>query len=54
MPTYVYWCATCRRQFEKVMPVSKRATSRPVCPECKGRKVQPIITGFYAKTSRKS
>jgi hypothetical protein len=25
-----------------------------VCPECKGRKVEPVLSGFFAKTSRKS
>lgn len=54
MPTYVFWCASCRQQFEKVMSVPRRGKARPVCPRCKGRKVQPIITGFYASTARKS
>ena len=54
MPTYVFRCTTCRRQFEKIMTVAQREKARPVCPKCKGRKTVPVLTAFSAKTSRKS
>jgi putative FmdB family regulatory protein len=54
MPTYVFRCSTCRKVFEKVMTVAQREHARPVCPKCKGRKVEPVLSGFFAKTSRKS
>jgi len=54
MPTYVFRCKKCGAQFEKIMTVARRDTARPVCPECKGRKIEPVLTGFMAKTSRKS
>ena len=54
MPTYVFWCATCGKQFEKAMTVAQRTRAKPPCPKCKGKKVEPIITSFYAKTTRKS
>lgn len=54
MPTYVFRCSKCDAEFEKIMTVAKREKARPVCPECKGRKVEPVLFGFFAKTSRKS
>jgi len=54
MPTYVFRCAKCGKQFEKTMTVAERERARPVCPKCKGRKVEPVLSGFFAKTSRKS
>ena len=54
MPIYVFRCEKCNHQFEKAMTVAERETSRPVCPKCKGRKSVPVLTGFFAKTRRKS
>jgi putative FmdB family regulatory protein len=54
MPTYVFRCAKCGEEFEKVMSVDQREKARPACPSCKGRKVEPVFYGFFAKTSRKS
>ena len=54
MPIYVFRCSKCKNQFEKSMTVAEREKARPVCPKCKGRKVEPVLTGFSAKTSRKS
>jgi hypothetical protein len=41
MPVYVFRCVKCNAQL-------------PACPECKGRKVVPVLSGFFAKTKRKS
>jgi putative FmdB family regulatory protein len=54
MPTYVYRCAKCKHQFEKVMSVAEHDKARPPCPKCGGRKVEHVLAGFTAMTSRKS
>jgi putative FmdB family regulatory protein len=54
MPTYPFRCSKCGAEFERVMTVAEREKARPVCPDCKGRKVEPVLSGFFAKTSRKS
>jgi putative FmdB family regulatory protein len=54
MPTYVFRCVKCGEEFEKIMTVAQREKARPACPTCKGRKVTPVLGGFYAKTRRKS
>jgi putative FmdB family regulatory protein len=54
MPVYVFRCVKCDTTFEKTMTVAQREKAKPVCTECKGRKVVPVLGGFFAKTSRKS
>ena len=33
MPTYEYECRTCRHRFERLQPITAKATA--VCPKCK-------------------
>jgi putative FmdB family regulatory protein len=54
MPVYVFRCVKCNAEFEKTMTVAKREKAKPTCPKCKGRKVVPVLSGFFAKTKRKS
>jgi putative FmdB family regulatory protein len=54
MPVYAFRCAKCGAEFEKPMTVSQREKAKPRCPACGGRKVSPVLGGFYAKTKRKS
>ena len=39
---------------EVTLSFSERATVKVKCPKCGNRKVTPQLTGFTAKTSRKS
>jgi putative FmdB family regulatory protein len=54
MPVYVFRCVKCGAKFEKTMTVAQREKAKPACPKCKGRRVDPVLGGFFAKTSRKS
>jgi putative FmdB family regulatory protein len=54
MPIYVFRCRRCDREFEERLTVAEREQATIACPECKGTAVVPVITGFFAKTSRKS
>lgn len=54
MPVYVFRCRKCDSQFEKSMTVSQREKAKPACPDCGDKKVVPVLSGFFAKTSRKS
>jgi len=54
MPTYVFMCAACGERFERTMSVAERSQASPRCPKCGEDKVKPVLTGFFAKTSRKS
>lgn len=54
MPTYPYHCAKCDEQFEVSLTMEEAGKKKVSCPKCKGKKVQRIYAGFFAKTSRKS
>jgi len=54
MPTYDFACKSCGKEFSQVMSISERDKKKISCPHCKGRKVTQLMTGFMAKTSRKS
>lgn len=54
MPTYEYKCLNCSHKFEAVMSIPDHDKHKPQCPECKSKKVEQIVSGFYAKTDSKS
>jgi putative FmdB family regulatory protein len=54
MPIYVFRCGACAEQFERTMSVAERVKALPPCPKCGSDRVQPVLSGFSAKTSRKS
>lgn len=54
MPTYEYRCENCGQTFEKDESVKEHEARRARCPKCDSDKVQPLLSHFYAKTSKKS
>jgi putative FmdB family regulatory protein len=54
MPTYEFRCTECHHEYERVMSVAEHDEGPPECPECGSESVEQILTGFFAKTSRKS
>jgi putative FmdB family regulatory protein len=55
MPCYEYECLDCKHDFSVVLTI-KEMELQPavVCPHCGSDNVRRKITGFFAKTSRKS
>ncbi|HZP88238.1 MAG TPA: zinc ribbon domain-containing protein [Burkholderiales bacterium] len=53
MPTYDYHCKNCGHEFELVERVTEHQGTHK-CPKCGSENVEPMLTQFYAKTSRKS
>jgi putative FmdB family regulatory protein len=53
MPTYEYLCEACKKDFEVTLTISERAKASVKCPACGSNKVNPQMTVFSAKTSRK-
>lgn len=43
MPTYEYFCPSCKHQFELYQSFSDKPIRK--CPECKGNKVHKLISG---------
>ena len=54
MPTYEYRCRSCNESFSTQERISEYDTARAICPRCKSADVQRVMSGFYAKTARKS
>ncbi len=54
MPTYVYRCDQCGEEFSRIMSFREYEEGKVACPACKSAQVKQQMTGFIAKTSRKS
>ncbi len=49
MPIYVFKCQKCNHEFEKLLPVGKKAS----CPECHSCKVEKLITATITHSKNK-
>ena len=54
MPTYVYFCDKCGKEFSQIMSFTEYREAKVVCPKCKSPEVKQQLTEFIARTSRKS
>ena len=57
MPTYEYRCENCGYIFELHEHDAEHAAHQtlPVpCPKCAHTKTTPVMSGFFAKTNKKS
>ena len=55
MPEYDYVCTKCSKTFAVFMSFKELEAEPTVrCPHCKSDQVKKQITGFFAKTSKKS
>lgn len=54
MPMYEYCCDECHEEFTRTERMSQHGDERPVCPTCGSKRVEPVLSSFYAKTADKS
>jgi len=54
MPVYDYKCGKCGRRFNVTMRISEHGSKKTRCQKCGSSKVVQQISGFFAKTSKKS
>ena len=54
MPVYEYYCDNCRRTMAMTLSISQHGKIAPVCPQCGGKSLQPVVSTFFSQTSRKS
>lgn len=52
MPVYEFRCPKCGKESVLTLTLAERAKG-PKCPGC-NVPLEPLITSFYSKTSRKS
>ena len=49
MPVYEYRCRACKREFERLVPVS--AADSQSCPECESTEVSRLLSRFASGKS---
>jgi putative FmdB family regulatory protein len=54
MPSYVYYCRKCDREFELRMSIKEHDAGQARCPQCQGTEVEQVMAAFTAQTSKKS
>jgi putative FmdB family regulatory protein len=54
MPLYEFHCEKCKKDVSMTLTIGERERGEYKCPECKGKKLQPLMGTFFSKTSRKS
>ncbi len=54
MPSYEYKCQDCGYQFEQELTLAAHEKYKPRCPKCKSKKVEQVISRFFAKTDSKT
>ncbi len=54
MPTYEFVCTKCLKEFSLTLTIKEREATTPACPTCGATELEPRMTSFFAKTSRKS
>ena len=54
MPMYEVYCRDCQKEVTVVLTLKEREEGGFTCPKCKGKKLEPVLSAFYAKTARKS
>jgi putative FmdB family regulatory protein len=54
MPQYEFFCETCRKEVAMTLTMGERERGEYKCPDCGGKKLQPLMGTFFSKTSRKA
>ena len=54
MPTYEYHCRACGETFARREHIAEHGAASPACPKCQSGDVEQLLSGFYARTPRKS
>lgn len=54
MPMYEYKCLDCKKEFLVALSLKEHESGAAACPSCGSKKLEQEITGFIAKTDKKS
>lgn len=56
MPQYDYECLDCHHHFEVVLTLNEHEHERDTvkCPKCGSKKVEQLVSAFFAVTAKKS
>jgi putative FmdB family regulatory protein len=54
MPMYEYKCLDCGKESLLSLSLKDHESGAAVCPSCKSKRMEQLLTSVMAKTSRKS
>ncbi len=54
MPMYEYKCLDCGKESLLSLSLKDHENGAAVCPSCKSKRMEQLLTSVMAKTSRKS
>ncbi len=54
MPMYEFYCRDCKKDVSVILTMKEREAGAATCPKCGGKKLETVLSAFFAKTSRKS
>ena len=54
MPMYEYKCLDCGKESLLTLSLKDHESGTAVCPSCKSKRMEQLLTSVMAKTSRKS
>ncbi|MBI4483009.1 MAG: zinc ribbon domain-containing protein [Acidobacteria bacterium] len=54
MPVYDYKCKECGKKFTVTQTLKDYDSKKTKCPKCGSRKVEQLVSAFFAVTSKKS
>jgi len=54
MPTYEYRCSDCKNEFQVILTIREHSSYQSKCPKCDSKKVEQLLSTFFAETSKKS
>lgn len=54
MPMYDYKCLDCGKECLLALSLKEHESGAATCPHCGSKNMQQLITGFIARTAKKS
>ena len=54
MPSYDFKCKKCGKRFSIKLTVHELESRRYKCPKCGSKRLDKLLTAFFAQTSKKS
>ena len=53
MPHYEFYCEQCKKEVTLTLSIGERERRDYKCPDCGGKKLQPLMGTFFSQTSKK-
>ena len=54
MAHYEFYCEHCKKEVSLTMSFGQRERGDYKCPDCGGKKLEPLMGTFFSQTSRKA